>query len=516
MGKYSVYSFDNPYLDHDEDENRYSATVIMDEARERWRTGNWRAKRESFDFRREDLTEGEEKDEASSPSASRFRLDIRKDLMGETISLKKLGELSYSPTYRPQGNLDEHLVTPMSTMQRYDVLAGDLESPPEDLSFLTDADKRLRRELERSGSKPDGSLRKSTRRLDKSLSERRAALIQMLPDADTAEARQVVRESQRRKERMDAEIGRKPKDRDEEKRKKKKNIYAVPIRTPDDAVPNMRDLSVVRSTRMPKQYGMDAENRDLPEFESETRHWSRITSLDPSWSEMQQHTELSSPSDLEDEPETRRAHYIDDVEYDPNHPYRRISGIEPRERLYSDEVGNFENEYNRKNGISAERIQEILETDYRGRWIPPEYFADDRLVDAWFNDLNRGVLDGEDFLDWAYRRRTEAARARRMAEERRRYDEMMRSRRHRAAYPVSPEERREEERRRYEQARIMGYRQGAELAEQDGRGYNGMYPDLFDDEDILPVRRQKRGRAAYDSWMEEDLDDNRPARRRRR
>ncbi len=222
MGKYSIYSFDNPYLEEG-DENKYTATVIMDEARERWRTGNWRAKRESFHISRSELTEEQKSgEEAKAPSAARFRLNVNRDLMGDAISLKKLAELSYSPNYRPQGNLDEHLVTPMSTMQRYDVLAGDLESPPEDLSFLTDADKRLSRELERSGGKRDGTLRRDTRRLEKSLAERRAALIDMLPDADTAEARQVIRESQRRKERMDAEIGRVPKDKEQEKKEKKK------------------------------------------------------------------------------------------------------------------------------------------------------------------------------------------------------------------------------------------------------------------------------------------------------
>ncbi len=90
MSKYTVYSFDNPYLDNEDGENRYSAAVIMDEARERWRTGNWRAKREAFDVSRKDLTENTG---GTKPSSARFRLDVRKDLMGDTISLKKLSEV---------------------------------------------------------------------------------------------------------------------------------------------------------------------------------------------------------------------------------------------------------------------------------------------------------------------------------------------------------------------------------------------------------------------------------------
>ena len=529
MGKYSVYSFNNPYLEEG-DENKYSATVIMDEARERWRTGNWRAKRESFDLERKDLTEGDplENEVKPAPSPARFKLDLRKDLMGEAISLKKLGELSYSPNYRPQGNLDEHLVTPMTTMQRYDVLAGDLEAPPEDLSFLSDADKRLRRELERSGNKRDGSLRKDTRRLETSLAERRAALIDMLPDADTAEARQVIRESQRRKERMDAEIGRVPKSKEEEKQEKKKkrrNIYAVSNKAQDDTLPDARELSVVRSTRIPQQYGMDGQRPELPEFESETRHWSRITSDSPTWSEVQQHTEHASPSDLEDQPESRRAHYIDDVDYDPDQPFRRVAGIAPRERLYSDEVGQFENEYNLRNGITPERVQEIMDKEYRGRWIPPEYYADDRLVDAWFNDLNRGALEGEDFLDWAYRRRTEAAQARRAAEAHRRAMEAAMRARSQRGYAPQPRSRAEEERRRYEQARLMGYRQGVELAaqRQPDNDYRGMYPDLFDgrpaDRPARPPQRDSRQqpeRGRFNARLEDDFDDAPPARSGRR
>ncbi len=507
MSKYTVYSFDNPYLDNEDSENFYSAAVIMDEARERWRTGNWRAKREAFDVSRKDLTE---KSGGPKPSSARFRLDVRKDLMGDTISLKKLSELSYSPSYRPQGNLDEQLVTPMSTMQRYDVLAGDLESPPEDLSFLTDADNRLRRELEKSGEKRDGTLRRDTRRLDKSLAERRAALIEMLPDADTAEARQIVRESRRRQERMDIEIGRLPKDPEEEKKKKKRNIYALPIIHEEETIDPVL-LSASRQERMPRQYGMDGERAELPEFQSETRHWSRITSENPSWSEVQRYTEHESPSDLEDEPESRRAHYVDDVEYDPDRPFRPVYGIEPRERLYSDEVGKFENEYNRQNGISPDRIREIMDKEYRGRWIPPEYYADDRLVSAWFNDLNRGVLEGEDFLDWAYRRRMEAANARRMAEEQRRRNEEAMRRRRRGLPPPRPN-RRDADRRRYEQAKVMGYRQGQQMAgsgRPSPRGeYRGMYPDLFESGDGYrrgaPPRRDD-----YGEWYEERRGDRR-------
>lgn len=515
MGKFSVYTFDNPYLENGDDENHYSSAVIMDEARERWRVSNWRAKSEAFDIERSELNDREEPS-AEAPSPSRFKLDIKKDLMGNAISLKKLSELSYSPSYRPQGNLDEHLVTPMTTMQRYDVLAGDLESPPEDISFLTDADKRLRRELEKSGGKRDGTLRRDSTRLEKPLDERRAALIRSLPDADTAQARQIIRESQRRKERMDAEIGRSPKDeekkkREKEKQRKKRNIYAVSNRS-DDELPDVRQLSVVRSRRMPTQYGMDGDRPELPEFESETRHWSRITSDSPSWSEVQEHTEHSSPSDLEDIPETREARYIDDVEYDPEHPFRALQGIAPRERLYSEEVGQFENEYNALNGISSERVKEIMETEYRGRWIPPEFYSDNRLVDAWFNDLGRGAVEGEDFIQWAHRKRTEAEYARRAAADyRRRQDAAMRARQH--AMRAHSHSRESEELRRYELARIEGYRHGVEMARSSGAprgrdrrpapapsrrpapGYRGMYPDLFDREsEPRPMPRDPRRR----------------------
>lgn len=509
-----MYSFNNPYLEEG-DENKYTATVIMDEARERWRVGNWRAGKEAFDVKRSQIVGKRKK--GAAPSAARFKLDVKKDLMGEGISLKKLSELNYSPAYRPRGNLDEHLVTPMSTLQRYDVLAGDLEAPPEDISFLSDADSRRRREDKAAGTvKRDGSLRRDTRRLETSLDERRSALIDMLPDRDSADTKRIIRESNERKARMDAEIGRPPKEEEPVKKKKKSR---VPVGAEENDEVDLHDLSVVRSTRMPKQYGMEPSTMPLPEFQSETRYWSRITDENPSWSEVMRNTENYSPSDLEDEPESRAARYVEDVEYDPSRPFDPVAGIAPRKRLHSDRVGRFENEYLEKEGIDRDRVRDIMEKTYRGRWIPPEYYADDRLVDAWFNDFSRGALDGEDFLDWAYRqRKLQAEERRREMEYRRRAEEDERARRARPSPARLEADRREAERRRYEQARMAGYRAGAQMARDDRpprrdsrrpasrSGYTGMYPDLFE-----PPRRP-RPRDDYDDYD----DDYRDAPRRRR
>ena len=98
-----------------------------------------------------------------------------------------------------------------------------------------------------------------------------------------------------------------------------------------------------------------------------------------------------------------------------------------------------------------------------------------------------------------------------MAEEQRRYNEELMRVRSQRARPMSSRERREEERRRYEEARVMGYREGVELASRQN-DYQGMYPDLFDDEDAVPRRGGRPARRdRYDDHFDDDIvADERP------
>ena len=411
MSRYSKSFFDNPYLK--DGRRRESAELVMDEARQRWRVGSWRARSDAFNIDRKEIAAEAEPDsdapkkKGDRPSASRFHLDVRRDLAGQAISLRSLRELEYSPTYRPKGNLDEideHAVAPMSTMVRYDVLAGELEAPPEDLSFLSDAQTRYDREVEK-GSRRDGKLRRDTRRLDSGVDERRSALMRMLPEKESDEADRIIRETNRRKLAIDAELGRLPKEEPERKsRKKKGKRIEYDLTDPAEAIQARFEGS--RYARLPEQAGMEDDvSRELPEFASETRYWSRVQSLEPTWSEVAEHTVSTVPQD-EERPDSREAYYSSDSRYSRRSRYGDAGS--PRERIRATEgVGEFSNEYLAPE--QAARIREILSKKYRGRWLPPEFFGDDQLVREWFNQYNRGAITGEDFVTWACRQRNMAA-----------------------------------------------------------------------------------------------------------
>ena len=539
--RYSKTFFENPYLK--DSERRLSSTVIMDEARQKWRSGYWRAKPEDFDIDRDDLAEQDgqttpdEAAEKASETPERFQLDVR-DLTGGTISLASLRQLTYSPAYRPKGSLEEiseHKVAPMSTLSRYDVLAGQLEAPPEDLSFLSDAQHRLARERAK-GEQRDGKLRMDSRRLETSVDERRSKLMSLLPAENESHLEQIITESKRRRFKEDVELGRVRLDEDgKPKVRRKRRRVQYDHHDPMDAYYARTDGS--RLDRLPEQTGMTDTTQALPEFESETRRWSEIDGLNPTWSQIAEHTERSLPEDQEGRA-LHEPRYIHDDLYNPNRPYRPLAGRAPRERVRSEEVGQFENEYLRDAGVKSDRVREILKKQYRGRWIPPEFFRDDELVNQWFNQYNRGALSGEDFVHWAYRQRTMAEQQRQaqaMAQQnaRRQQEEAMhREQQRRRAERDAALRQEREERRRYESARQQGYRQGEAMRrreeeererayreryereqyerEQYERGYlpeydyyeqgygqyqqgygyppeydpryQGMYPDLFDDE----------------------------------
>jgi len=478
--RYSKTFFENPYLQ--ESERRLSSALVMDEARQKWRAGHWRAKREDLQVEREELagqaapvgTEGEK-----APAPARFKLDVKRDLAGGAISLASLRELNYSPAYRPRGSLDEiseHKVAPMSTLSRYDVLAGELEAPPEDLSFLSDAQRRLDRDKAK-GEQRDGSLRLDTRRLPTSVDERRSKLISLLPGEDESQLEQIITDTKRRRLREDAELGRISKRSKEETEqaaamKKVKPRKKVQYDHDDPLEAYYARTSGSRLERLPEQTGMSQNTQALPEFESITRRWSEIHSPQPTWSEVADHTDSNIPRDA-DRPGEREPRYIRDDMYNPNRPYRTLDGRPPRERVRSKEAGEFKNEYLHDEGIDSKRVREIMEKEYRGRWIPPEFFSDDELVTQWFQQYNRGALSGEDFVHWAYRQRSMAEQARQSAaaaeqaellRRRREREEAERRRRDEEAFERA---RRREEEQRVEQARQLGYRQGQRMRREE-------------------------------------------------
>lgn len=463
MGKYAKSYFENPYLEEDNKDSKYKAEVIMDEARQKWRAGGWRAQSEAFEFEREQLTaenEGEES-KAERPSSSRFDLDVHRDLTGETISLKTLQELDYSASYRPKGNLEERMVGQRSTMQRYDILAGELEAPPEDLSFMSDAEARRERD-EQKGELRSGRLRRDTRRLDSSVDERRSELMRMLPDTDTSAAKSIVKETVRRKERTDAELG---------KNKKNRRNYNYREGPQKNADPNSdeafaRRLAASRLDRLPEQAGMGENSMELPEFTTEARYWSQIPVDNPTWSEIAAHSVYTVPQDEDDSRVDPR--FIRQEGEDDRSEYGFTAS---RARLKSEEAGEFKNEYIKEANIDPERIKQIMEHRYRGRWIPPEFFADDRLVEDYFHALSSGQTRGEDFVTWAYNRKMAEQQSREMQEQaRRQYARAVRAQQTalRRAQAMAAK-RNDDAKRRYEEARRRGYQQGAAMNRQRKR-----------------------------------------------
>lgn len=461
MGKYAKSYFENPYLEEENKDSKYKAEVIMDEARQKWRAGGWRARSEAFDLEREQLTaenEGEET-KAERPSSSRFELDVRRDLTGETISLKTLQELDYSASYRPKGNLEERIVGRRSTMQRYDILAGELEAPPEDLSFMSDAEARRERD-EQKGEIRSGRLRRDTRRLDSSVDERRSELMRMLPDTDTSAAKSIVKETVRRKERTDAELGKKSRRnysyRSSAKKRSEENS--------DEAF--ARRLAASRLDRLPEQAGMMESSMELPEFTTEARYWSQIPVDNPTWSEIAAHSVHTVPQDEDDSRVDPR--FIRSEDEDDRSEYGFTAS---RARLKSEEAGEFKNEYIKEANIDPERIKQIMEHRYRGRWIPPEFFADNRLVEDYFNALGSGQTRGEDFVTWAYNRKMAELQNREMQEQaRRQYARAVRAQQtaQRRAQMLAAR-RNDDARRRYEEARQRGFKQGAAMSRQRKR-----------------------------------------------
>lgn len=493
----------NPYIKNESDA-KFNYDLIMDEARQKWRAGSWRADSEDFHIDK-DSFEPEEEEKGERPSADRFSLDIKNDLLGDSISLSALEKLNYSPSYRPSGKLSERITEPMSTPRRYDVLAGMKEAPPEDLRFLSDASVRRERLGDRKGA-----LRNDTRRLETSVDERRTAILRMIPEGKVDDTSGIIHEAKKRRARLAREMGKEP----EEKEYKKRFQDNDPL--VEAAFKEYMERSSDRLSRIPKQTGIMESSRLLPEFERQARRWSELEKLNPSAADIMRITENYNPE--EEEEDLSRARFISDVEYDPNRPFRKIKGVAPREKIRARLDGSFEsvdNEYVRQAGVDPNRIRKIMNHRYRGRWIPPEFFNDDELVYEYFNQRNRGNLMGENFVTWAQRQRSMVEQLE-YEESARRKVKFERSRgpaqgrrvgmppRQRTAHSVSPLV--------YEEARMRGVSQGRQMREEEleqkkkrelerkkaAGVYAGQYPELFADNG----KRKESGSQSGDQYAQ--------------
>lgn len=455
---------DNTPADDSAAANSYD--LVMDEQRERWRTATWRAKPEDFAISRDELT-------ADTPAPAqldpdRLSLDIGRDLVDDSLSLRSLQALDYSASYRPRGRLDERISEPYSNPRKYEILAGVTQAPPEDISFLSDPERRRARMGERTGK-----LRRSSQRLDTSIDERRRQLVRMLPD-DSPETEEIITESKKRRARVDREKGRKREKKELRRRFSSEVTY-------DEYLENYYAEHTERLEALPKQAGMAKSSQQLPQFASETRHWSRIRSANPSWSEVMRHTEVIVPEDdMTEPPEDARARYVSDDAFDPASRYRPMDGVSPRDAMESEyRSGQLGDEVVRLSGVDPNRARELMSKKYRGRWLPPEFFYDDALVTEYYNLSGRGTIDGEDFITWAQRQRAQiedrhraeefaAQEAARQEQERmRRMRSAAPGRRHSPYAPPQVRRARADEREMYERAREQGYERAREYLEAE-------------------------------------------------
>ena len=188
--------------------------------------------------------------------------------------------------------------------------------------------------------------------------------------------------------------------------------------TYDEYLENYYAEHAERLESLPKQAGMSKSSQRMPQFASETRHWSRIESADPSWSEIMRHTDVVVPDDGEEYPQDEpRARYVSDDAFDPASRYRPMAGIAPRDAMDGEyRPGQLDDEVIELSGVDPKRARELMTKKYRGRWLPPEFFYDDELVAEYYNLSGRGATGGEDFVTWAQRQRAQVENRQRAAE----------------------------------------------------------------------------------------------------
>ncbi len=388
-------NYKNPYLKDVEvsDDASYQLDVLLDEARTR-RAGTMKAKRGAFELQRERLLS--DRPEGMKPDSARFELDVEEDLNGGKLTPEELSGMSYSPSYRPKGRVGEQISDLTISRLRYSALAGRKARAPKDLSFLADPVARERFESEQDGEKKrDGKLRRSTVRNEVPVEQRRAQLIEMLPKEQQEKYEDIAREVNEHREKRDIaqgkiiETGEKKKRYDDEDY----SMLAEAMQM-DDPTEDFRRRELDerhREERIPEQYGLMDSERPMPQLYSETRHWSRIESENPTWSEIQQNTETTVIGAKRESAPSNPGRYVSDEEFDPNDRYRQRAGVEPRRmpklESYDDMRAISINPYTSDCVLSPEQIEKIMGDDFRspGQLSLPEDVRDPKLRGVWYS-----------------------------------------------------------------------------------------------------------------------------------
>ncbi len=400
-------SYKNPYLKDVEvtEDASYQLDVLLDEARTR-RVGTIKSKRGAFALQREKLLA--ERPDGMKPDSARFEIDIEEDLNSGRVTPEMLEKMSYSPSYRPSGKVGEQISDLTISRLRYSALAGRKARAPKDLSFLADpAAKDKFDEKDSEGKKErNGKLRRSTVRNEVPIEQRRAALIEMLPKEQQERYEDIANEINEFREKRDIAQGKIIDRTERKKRFDEEDFSKLTERVNyDDPTDDFRRRELDdrhREEMIPEQSGFIDSERPMPQLYSETRHWSRIDSENPTWSEIQQNTETVVYGAKKESAPTNPGRYISDEQYDPNNRYKQLSGVEPRRmpklESYDDMKAISINPYTADCVLSPEQIDEIMKDDFRspGQLTLPEDIRDPKLRSVWYSTYGAKYREEEE------------------------------------------------------------------------------------------------------------------------
>lgn len=385
-------SYKNPYLKDVEvsEEASYQLDVLLDEARTR-RVGTIKSKKGVFEIQRAKLLSKSKN--AMKPDSARFDLDVEEDLNSGRLTSEMLEKMSYSPSYRPSGKVGEQISDFTISRLRYSALAGRKARAPKDLYFLKDPAARDKFEEKKER---DGKLRRSTVRNEIPIEKRRAELIEMLPKEQQEKYEDIAREVNEFREKRDIAQGKAAPRKEHKKRYDDEDFSRLAdMMEIDDPTEDFRRRELGeedREDKLPEQHGMIDSERPLPQLYSETRHWSRIDSENPTWSEIQQNTETvvygvkkeTAPSPA------NHGRYISDEDFDPNNRYKQQSGVAPRRmpklESYDDMKAISINPYTSDCVLSPDQIEEIMKDNFRspGQLSLPDEITDPKLRGVWY------------------------------------------------------------------------------------------------------------------------------------
>ncbi len=389
-------SYKNPYLKDANlgEDASYQLDILLDEARTR-RVGAIKSKRGAFELKREKLLA--DRPDGMKPDSARFDIDIDEDLNGGRLTPEMLEKMSYSPSYRPSGKVGEQISDLTISRLKYSALAGRKARAPKDLSFLADPAARDRFEEKETEKKKEreGKLRRSTVRNEIPIEQRRAELIEMLPKEQQEKFEDITNEINEFREKRDMAQGKVIEPKKQKKRFDEEDFSKLTERINlDDPTDDFRRRELDerdREEKIPEQYGLIDSERPMPQLYSETRHWSRIDSENPTWSEIQQNTDTVTYGAKKESAPSNPGRYVSDEQFDPNNRYKQHSGVEPRRmpklESYDDMRAISINPYTADCVLSPDRLDEIMKGDFRspGELTLPEDIHDPRLKSAWYS-----------------------------------------------------------------------------------------------------------------------------------